>query len=76
VTYIGHELNSSSVELVHIFVMQPKFVDLETELIPAVEHVLLIPSLNFDGAVSPECLQKLFSHHTHSHRRHFSYCCH
>jgi len=48
VTYIGHGLNPSSVELVHKFVVQPKFVELETEL--AVERVLLIPSLNFDGA--------------------------
>jgi len=49
--YIGHGLNSSSVELVHKFVVQPKFVELETELVLAVERVQLIPCLNFDGAV-------------------------
>jgi len=54
VTYLGHGLNSSSVELVHKFVVQPKFVELETELVLAVERVLLIPSLNRDGAVGPE----------------------
>jgi len=37
VTYIDHGLNSSSVELVHKFVVQPKFVELATELILAVE---------------------------------------
>jgi len=56
VTYIGHRhgLNSSSVELVHKFVVQPKFVELEIELVLAVERVLLIPSLNRDVAVGPE----------------------
>jgi len=57
VTYIGHGthgLNSSSVELVYKFVVQPKFVELETELILAAERVLLIPSLNFVGATSPK----------------------
>jgi len=39
------------VELVHKFMVQPKFVELETELVLAVERVLLIPSLNFDGAI-------------------------
>jgi len=34
--------------------MQPKFVELETELILAVERVLLIPSSSFDGAVGPK----------------------
>jgi len=43
-----------SVELVHKFVVQPKFVELETELVPAVERVLLMPSLNFDGAIGPK----------------------
>jgi len=46
-------INPSSVELFHKFVVQPKFVKLETELVLAVERVLLIPSLNFDGAISP-----------------------
>jgi len=46
VTYIGHGLNSSSVEFVHKFMVQPKFVELEIELVLAVERVLLIPSLN------------------------------
>jgi len=59
VTYIGHELNSRSVELVHKFVVQPKFVELEVELVLAVERVLLIPSLNHDGAISP---YRLFAH--------------
>jgi len=44
---------SSSVELVHKFMVQPKFVELKTELILAVERVLLIPDLNFDGAIDP-----------------------
>jgi len=35
------------------FLVQPKFVELETELALAVERVLLIPSLNFYGAVGP-----------------------
>jgi len=35
VTYIGHGLNSSSVELVYKFVVQPKFVEIETELVLA-----------------------------------------
>jgi len=43
-----------TVELVHKFVMQPKFVELEVELILAVERVLLIPSLNNDGAIGPK----------------------
>jgi len=51
VTYIGHWLKFSSVELVHKFVGQPKFAELETELVLAVERVLLIPNLNFDGAI-------------------------
>jgi len=53
VTYICHGLNSSSVELIHKFVMHLKFVDIETELVLSVERVLLIPSLNFDGAIGP-----------------------
>jgi len=55
VIYIGHGLNSSSVELVHKFVVQPKFAELETELVLAVERALLFPSLNFDGAIDPKC---------------------
>jgi len=51
VTYIGHGLNSSLVELFHKFMVQPIFVELETELVLAVERVLLIPSLNCDGAI-------------------------
>jgi len=35
------------------FVVQPTFVELETELVVAVERVLLIPTLNFDGAIGP-----------------------
>jgi len=54
VTYIGHVLNPSSVELVHKFVVQTNFVELETELVLAVEPVLLIPSLNRDGAIGPQ----------------------
>jgi len=38
----------------HKFMVQPKFVELETELVLAVEWVLLIPSLNFGGAISPK----------------------
>jgi len=53
VTYIGHGLNSSSVELAHRFVVQSKFIEVETELVPAVERVLLIPSFNCDGAIDP-----------------------
>jgi len=53
VTYICHRLNSSSVELVHKFAVQPKFVELETELVLAVEQVLLIPSLKTDGVIGP-----------------------
>jgi len=34
--------------------VQPKVVELETELVLAVEQILLIPSLNFDGAVGPK----------------------
>jgi len=49
VACVGHGLNSGSVELVRKFVVQPKFVELETELVLAVERVLLMPSLNFDG---------------------------
>jgi len=52
-TYIGHGLNSSSVEIVHKFVVKPKFIELETKVVLAVERVLLIPSLNFDGAIGP-----------------------
>jgi len=52
-TYIGHGLNSSLIELVHKLVEQPKFVELETELVLEVERVLLIPCLNFDGAIGP-----------------------
>jgi len=52
---IGHGLNSGgSIELVHKFVVQLKFVELETEFILAAELVLLIPSLNFDVAVGPK----------------------
>jgi len=51
VTYIGHGLNSRSVELVHKFEVQPEFVELDIELVLAVERVLLIPSLNRDGAI-------------------------
>jgi len=47
VTCVGHGLNSSSVELVHKFMVQPKLVELKTELVLAVERVLLIPKLNF-----------------------------
>jgi len=57
VTYIGHGLNSSSVELVHKFVVKPKFVELETELVLAVERALLTPRLNSDGAVGPRCFE-------------------
>jgi len=39
-------------ELIHKFVVQPKFVELEVELVLAVERVLLIPGLNRDGAVN------------------------
>jgi len=52
--HIGHGLNSSSVELIRKFVGQPKFVELETELVLAVERVQLIPSVYFDAAVSPK----------------------
>jgi len=58
-TYIDHGLNSSSVELVHKFVVQSKFVELEVELVIA-ERVLLIPSLNCDCAIGPQ----LFGHNT------------
>jgi len=44
-------VNSSSVELVHKFLVQPKFVELKIELVLAVERILLIPSLNRDGAI-------------------------
>jgi len=54
VTHIGHGLNSSSVELVHTFAMQPKFIERETELVLTVERVLSITSLNFDGTIGPE----------------------
>jgi len=50
-TYIGHGFNSSSVELVDILVVQPKFVELEVELVLSAERVLLIPSLNRDVAI-------------------------
>jgi len=54
VTYIGHGLNSSLVELIYKFMVQPRFVvEIETELVLAVERVLLIPSLNFDSAIGP-----------------------
>jgi len=59
VTYIGHGLNSSSVEFIHKFVVQPKFVELEVELVLAVERVLLIPSLNRDGAIGPGSRMRL-----------------
>jgi len=36
--------------------VQPKFVELKTELVLVVEQVLLIPSLNFDGAIGPKCI--------------------
>jgi len=36
------------------FVVPAKFVEFEMELILAVERVLLIPSLNRDGAIGPE----------------------
>jgi len=37
----------------HEFVVQPKFVKLEAELVLAVEKVLLILSLIFEGAIGP-----------------------
>jgi len=43
----------------HKFVVQPKFVELEVELVLAVERVmlsLLIPSWNRDGAIGPKLL--------------------
>jgi len=43
----------NSVELVHKLVVQPEFVELEFELVLAVERVLFIPSLNSDGAIGP-----------------------
>jgi len=33
--------------------VQPKFIELETELVLAVEQVPSIPSLTFDGAIGP-----------------------
>jgi len=54
VTYIGHGLNSSSVEVVNKFGVQHKFVELEVELVLAVERVQLIPSLNRDDAIGPK----------------------
>jgi len=42
------------IKLVYKLVVQPNFVELETELVPAVERVLLIPSLKFDGAIGPK----------------------
>jgi len=45
--------HSSSVELVHKFAILPELVELETELVLAVERVQLIPSSNFDGAIGP-----------------------
>jgi len=36
-------------------VVQPKFVELETELVLAVERVLLIQTLDFDGADGRKC---------------------
>jgi len=35
--------------------VQLNFVELETELVLAVERVLLILSLNFDGAIGSKC---------------------
>jgi len=50
---IGHVLNSSSVEFIRKFVVQPKFAELETELVLAVERVQLISSLYFEGGIGP-----------------------
>jgi len=36
--------------------VQPKFAERETEFVPTVERVLLIPSLNSDGAIGPKSI--------------------
>jgi len=53
-SYIGPGLNPSAVQLVHKFAVQPKFVQLVTELVIAAERVLSISSLNSDVAIGPQ----------------------